>query len=111
LIFDLLTERSEPTEPIFGINKSHVNLVSVIRKIGSDRSDRSVPHQKVNCVVILKFMYHTAALTTWTARKQKWASRLERAKQVEEPRQEKKDGKQLEELRKLKKSLSATAHL
>jgi hypothetical protein len=111
LTLDLLTERSEPTEPIFGINKSYINLVSVIRKIGSVGSDRSVPHQKVDCVVILRFMYHTAVLATWTAGKQKWASRLGRAKQVEEPRQEKKDGKQLEELRELKRSLSATAHL
>jgi hypothetical protein len=71
LIFDLLTERSEPTEPIFGINKSHVNLVSVIRKIGSDRSDRSVSHQKVNCMVILRFMYPNSCINNLDNQKAK----------------------------------------
>jgi hypothetical protein len=128
LILDLPTERSEPTEPIFGINKSYANLVSVIRKIGSDHSDRSVPHQKVNYVVIFKFMYHTAALTTWTARKQKQASRLgktENAAREPSPAsrparkesistwrvQERGGWKAARGVQKFRKSISAIAHL
>ncbi len=48
-----------------------MNPIYVNRKVGSDRSDRSVPHQRVNCVVILRFMYHTCCTNNLDGQKAK----------------------------------------